>query len=256
MRADEHNLANIRLTAEALRPLLDSLVFIGGSAVGLLVTDVRAQAVRMTSDVDLVAEAHSLSTYHLLETRFRNLGFGNDTSPGAPICRWRKGALIVDLMPTTDVLGFHNRWYALAHQSAEYVSIGDLKIRLIRAPEFIATKLEAFKSRGQGDYLMSHDLEDVLTVIDGREDLLDEVETSDATLKIYLGQEFMKLLATRRFVEALSGHLSSDAASQARLPRLLIRLQKLSEFASDESALDIQLSQAKFKIPAKSPASS
>jgi hypothetical protein len=35
---------------------------------------------------------------------------------------------------------------------------------------FVATKLEAFASRGGGDFLTSHDLEDVLNIVDGREE--------------------------------------------------------------------------------------
>jgi hypothetical protein len=31
----------------------------------------------------------------------------------------------------------------------------------------VATKLEAFLKRGGGDYIASHDLEDIVTVVDG-----------------------------------------------------------------------------------------
>jgi len=32
----------------------------------------------------------------------------------------------------------------------------------------LATKLEAFRGRGKGDHLLSRDLEDVVTLIDGK----------------------------------------------------------------------------------------
>lgn len=47
--------------AEALRPLLDELVFVGGTVAELLVTDRTAPRVRPTDDVDAVAEVASYS---------------------------------------------------------------------------------------------------------------------------------------------------------------------------------------------------
>jgi hypothetical protein len=58
------NLAKIELIAGALGPLRQQLVFVGGCAVGLLITDTAAAPVRATLDVDLVARAPALSEYH------------------------------------------------------------------------------------------------------------------------------------------------------------------------------------------------
>lgn len=40
-------------------------------------------------------------------------------------------------------------------------------IRMVSAPYFLITKLEAFDGRGGGDYLLSHDIEDIIAVLDG-----------------------------------------------------------------------------------------
>ena len=83
----------------------------------------------------------------------------------AVICRWRHGALVVDVMPTdAAVLGFTNRWYAAALAHATWVPLGTRDIRLITAPYFLATKFEAFHGRGHGDVRGSHDLEDIVAV--------------------------------------------------------------------------------------------
>ncbi len=173
---DEANLAILNMAALALGQLCDSLVFVGGCATGLLVTNVRSQPIRVTRDVDLVAQVTSLHEYQLLEKKIAKLGFANDQSTDAPICRWRRGDLIIDLMPSaSDILGFHNRWYPLAVTSANPVQLsGGATIKLISAPVFLGTKLEAFKGRGNNDFMASHDLEDVITIIDGRQPLLDE----------------------------------------------------------------------------------
>lgn len=97
---------------------------------------------------------------------------------------------MLDVMPTDeDVLGFGNRWYHMAVRTAESVQLpSGRSIRLISAPVFLATKLEAFHGRGGGDFLASHDLEDVAVVVDGRPELANEVATCEATLRSYLAE--------------------------------------------------------------------
>jgi predicted nucleotidyltransferase len=113
--------------------------------------------------------------------------------------------VVLDVMPLDqEILGFSNRWYKEAMQAAEVLTINrSLKIRAITAPFFLATKLEAFKGRGRRDHLASHDLEDVLSVIDGRPELLDEVQASSVDLRAYLAVELRALLQDPRFMEAL-----------------------------------------------------
>jgi predicted nucleotidyltransferase len=231
--ADENNLAILATVATALGNLRESLVFVGGCATGVLVTNVRAQPIRMTNDVDLVAHVASKQEYHALERQFEALGFVHDLDADAPICRWRCRSVTVDLMPTEPgILGFHNRWYPLAVESAVAVALpNNLIIKLVTAPVFLGTKLEAFKGRGKGDYMASHDLEDVITVIDGRVTLLEEVIQSPPELRTYLATEIRQLLANRDFMDALPGQLPADRGSQARVPGLISKLRKLSELA-------------------------
>jgi predicted nucleotidyltransferase len=227
----EQNMAILSVVAIAIGSLRDSLVFVGGCATGLLVTNVRAQPIRVTIDVDLVAHVTSRAEYRSLEREFESLGFAHDLTANAPICRWRKNDVIVDLMPTDEsILGFHNRWYEHAIATANSLELPNgLHIKLINAPVFIATKIEAFKGRGNNDFLDSHDLEDVITVIDGRNTLLQEVESSELDLRLYLKHEFSSLLSDPRFTESLHGHLPGDPASQRRVPLLRSRMRALSE---------------------------
>jgi hypothetical protein len=74
------NLSKIELIAAALGPLRDQLVFVGGCAVGLLITDTAAAPVRVTFDVDLVARVSALAAYHGIEKKFAQLGFSRDTT--------------------------------------------------------------------------------------------------------------------------------------------------------------------------------
>lgn len=141
--------------AELLRPLLDQLVFVGGCTTALLVTDPAAAEVRPTYDVDAIAEVTSYSGYVDFSERLRKLGFTEDTSQDAPLCRWRNANTKLDVMPLDEtILGFSNRWYRPAMQFAEFRELkSDLVVGVVTAPYFCATKLEAFKGRGKGDYL-------------------------------------------------------------------------------------------------------
>ena len=222
------NLARLALAAEKLKPLLGEIAFVGGCVTGLLLTDPAASPVRSTLDVDAIVAAGSYVDFTLLEGRLRQLGFHQPHSEGAPICRWLSGDLILDLMPTdVSVLGFSNRWYRPAFENAQAITIAQLDVRVITAPYFLGTKLEAFRGRGRNDFRMSHDLEDIVTVIDGRAELVDEVRVSQVDLRRYLRDAFRELLSNRDFVEALPGHLLPDLASQQRVGLVAERIRKL-----------------------------
>jgi len=230
MGLNDPNRLILSRVARALGDLRESLVFVGGCSTGVLVTTIRAQTIRPTDDVDMVVQATTAREYHMVEASLSERGFAHDMSADAPICRWRYEGIAVDLMPSEkSVLGFANRWYPLAISSAQWVMLeDDLAIRLIAAPVFIATKFEAFHDRGKGDFLMSHDLEDIITVVDGRVSLIEEVKQAPDDLREALALNFRKLLAEDDFLDALSGHLPGDIASQARLTGLIKKLRELA----------------------------
>ena len=80
-------------------------------------------------------------------------------------------------------------------------------IQVITAPYFVATKLGAFYGRGKGDFLSSHDLEDVITVMDGRPTLREEVGSVRVEVRQYIGNQCEGLLASSRFHDALPGYV-------------------------------------------------
>ena len=127
------------------------------------------------------------------------------------------------------VLGLANHWYPLAINTAVAFTLPSQKvIKLIAAPVFIATKLEAFADRGKGDFLFSHDLGDIIAVIDGRDSLADECKHQIPELREYLQLQFVQLIENRAFMQALSGHLPADSAGQSRLPLLEAKLRELA----------------------------
>jgi len=227
------NLELLEIVADRLRPLLAEIVFVGGCATGLLITDLGAAPVRRTYDVDVIAEIVSYAEYALFSERLRELGFDEDAREGAPLCRWQHTGLVLDVMPlNTSVLGFTNRWYADALRDANEIRLrSNLTLRAITAPYFLGTKIEAFRGRGGEDYFASHDLEDFIAVVDGRLSLLDEVEAARAELRRFIGEAVRKLLADSRFLDAMPGYLMPDEASQRRIDDLTRKLRALASFS-------------------------
>ena len=225
------NLELLELATERLRPLLSEIVFVGGCATGLLIDDPGAAPVRGTYDVDVIAEIGTYAEYAIFSERLRALGFQEDATEGAPLCRWKHGELILDVMPLDPaILGFSNRWYPEALEAAEEVQLpAGLTVRAITGPYFLGTKLEAFRGRGHGDYFASHDLEDFMAVVDGRSALFTELETASEGLRTYIGEAVRMLLVEPRFLDALPGYLLPDEASQARIGQLVSKLHKLGE---------------------------
>lgn len=233
-RTQNPNLEIIETAARALGPLCDELVFLGGCATALLITDSGAPPVRVTRDVDTLAEVSTPTEYHNIEKRLRRRGFEVDSSRDAPICRWVGHGIVLDVIPHDErILGFGNIWYESAIRSAiPYTLSSGPSIRLIDPVHFVATKLEAFLGRGEGDFVMSHDLEDVICVLDGRPELEDEIVKSAQEIRRYVCGRLREVLGDPHFLDALPGHLPGDAGSQARLPMLISKLERLAALAT------------------------
>jgi hypothetical protein len=138
--------------------------------------------------------------------------------------------VILDVMPTdTEILGFGNQWYKTAAENAESMELpSGINIQMVSAPYFLVTKLEAFDGRGKGDYLASHDIEDVIAVLDGRPEIVSEVRQSEPELAVELAGRFQGLLREGRFVDAVSGHMPTDETSQARVSKIFSTMKELA----------------------------
>lgn len=212
-----------------LEPVLDELVFVGGCATGLMLTDPAAAGIRPTNDLDAIADVRSYAAYTTLANRLRAIGLKEDTSAGAMAARWRHGDAVVDVTPTDrGVLGFSNIWYAPAVAEAQPITIAGLPVRMVTPPYLIASKLEAFHVRGHADVVTSSDLEDIVLIVDGRPQLLAEIERAGGPVRDFIASEFGALLDNRRFLDSLAGFLPQDRASQARRPLLEKRLRGIA----------------------------
>lgn len=229
-RITNPNIDILELAVEKLGQLVDKMVFLGGCALGLLLTDVGAPPIRFTQDVGVITEVANLTDYYKLSDQLRKRGFHEDTSEDAPICRWKATDIILDVMPTNpDILGFGNQWYQPALEAAEEMELPSGKrIRMVSAPYFMVSKFAAFDSRGGSDYLMSHDIEDIVAVLDGRPEVVEEVRQIVGELRQHLIERFQTLMDNDDFMDALPGHLPPDSGSQERVPIVIERIEAIA----------------------------
>ncbi len=224
------NLELLRAMALALGPLRERLVFVGGCATGLLLTNPAAAGVRPTEDVDAIIEVASLASYHAMQPLLAERGFKQTMADNTPPFRWFWNRMQLDLVPVDGrVLGFANRWYRPGFATAVTTEIAPgVSLRHLNAPHFLATKFEAFNDRGGRDVYLSHDLEDIITVIDGRAELVDELARAETSIRRHVVEQTKALLLHPEMANALPGIV----AQPIRAGIVLERLQSIASLNS------------------------
>jgi hypothetical protein len=224
---------SMRLVAAELQSLQLAFAFVGGCAVRLLVDEPELTDFRPTDDVDVIVEIVTLTQYYDLEERLRGAGFQHDTSEGAPICRWVVRGCRVDIMPIDSrELGMNSQWFREAFESAQLKSLDDeTQAKVITRPMFLATKLAAFHDRGKLDLYGSHDLEDIVTIIDGCKNVVQEVKASPPEVQTYISKNLATIMQHADFDDALFGHLSSVFGGRERAPKVKEKFTAISELA-------------------------
>jgi len=220
------NLALLVGMAQAMGPLCDQVVFVGGCATGLLIDNTKLMDVRPTEDVDAIVEVATLAGYHALAEQLMQRGFKQTMADNTPPFRWYWNRMQLDLVPLDErVLGFANRWYRAGFAAAVQRPVADgLVLRHLSAPYFLATKFEAFADRGQNDVYASHDLEDIMTVVEGRAAMARELAEAGPDVRQHVVAKVKALLGNAAFQNALPGLLSEPE----REPTVTARLSQIA----------------------------
>lgn len=219
----------LAIVAKGLKGLKKRVVFVGGATIELYVASSAPEG-RATDDVDCVVEIASRGKYYALEEELRTLGFKHPMAERAPICRWEYSGISVDVMPTEGkVLGFNNRWYADGMANTRTAELPDgQKVEIFSVSYLLASKIEAFRDRGRGDFMGSRDMEDIITVLDGCPYLKEELGKAPESVRDYLTQRFKEFLGDSRFVDSLQGHIEAVQPRTGRAERVLTLLRDLA----------------------------
>lgn len=223
------NLKMLEFVAQRLGQLNDEVVYVGGCTTALLINDPLSLDVRPTLDVDCIVDVVSLGQYYVFEEKLKAKGFYRSMSDEV-ICRWHCDDIILDVMPTNEnILGWGNGWYQEAIQNKlNYQLNDDLWVTSLTVPYFLATKIEAFKSRGNSDFFGSHDLEDIIVVIAGCTNVVDEINKANDRLKKHLRLFFNELLESDPFIQSLPGYLSDGIITMQRVQAVIEAMRAIS----------------------------
>lgn len=226
------NQAKKRLSVfqEVLSKMPYGFAFIGGSALSLLVTRRGVSDIRVSKDVDVIVDAETKIEYSKIEEYVRKLGFKNDTSEDAPICRWVYMDMKIDLLPVNeDVFRLPSKWFPEAFDSASANNACKKGFNVVSAPYFVALKVEAFEERGEKNFLFSQDFEDVICIFHGRNGLVDEI-LLDRKLAPYLSEKFRGYLADPRLREAVEGFVCNEKNPERQCRRVMDEMTRLARW--------------------------
>ena len=211
------NIAMIEKIAGALGDLKEKMVFVGGSVAELYADFPEVSDIRPTTDVDCFLELHSYLSYSKLEEELRKLGFKEDTTQGALICRKIYQGIKVDFMPDDEnVLGFSNRWYADGIKNKkESVLPNGISIYILSVEYYLATKFEALNSRGSTDIRGSHDWEDIVYIMNNCAELTNAIkQCGNIELVEYLQEQSCKLLKNNNIREIIYSSLPYNSEEE------------------------------------------
>ena len=174
--------------ARVLNRLPQPVVYTGGATISLYLDALSARDMRPTDDVDCVVEVTSQREYYRLSATLRDLGLSEDTSPGAPLCRWLCEGVKLDVMPVDpQVLGFGNRWYERGVADAiDFNLPNGIEIKIFALAYLLASKIEAFGSRGRNQFYFSKDFEDIITLFNGCPNLIAEIAASEVEVRTFI----------------------------------------------------------------------
>lgn len=200
-----NNIDMLQTVAYGLEELKEEMVFVGGAVAELYADDPASSDIRPTQDIDCTIELRSYKEHTELEEDLRTKGFANDTSQGAPICRWIYQDIKVDVMPTDEnILGFNNQWYPGGVDNKISKTLPDGTEIYVFPPEYyLASKFDAHHDRGGNDLRQSQDFEDIIYVLDNCTDILENIRNADESVKSYLKAECERLLENDGLFEGI-----------------------------------------------------
>ncbi len=225
----------IKVVAVALGELNERAVFVGGATVPFYLPEAYLSQARPTEDIDVVMEVIGRNAGTINDEVLREKGFQHDISDGAPICRWVYLGFKVDVMSTdSSAVGFTNHWYKEGAETAIEIISKPVPVKIFSLPYFLASKIVAFRDRGQNDYMSSRDMEDIISLLEVADEALLEniLPQVSQDLRAFLKKEFQMLLSTSDFLDSIPGAVFNRAAASDAAKAVKMRMQRLINLKS------------------------
>jgi hypothetical protein len=120
-----------------------------------------------------------------------------------------------------------SQWFERGFESAKTYELPNNRlIWAFDALHLIAAKIEAYRDRGGDDWMTSRDVEDIVTVLDGRGSIFEELDEDGEVQKFI--REWMSSFSEDELFEVLGTHLG-DYARGGYLHEQLIKVVASTE---------------------------
>ena len=103
-------------------------------------------------------------------------------------------------------LGPTNHWYKIGFENLWTAKAKEQDIKILSAPCYLATKFEAFNNRGS-DYRTSHDIEDIIYVLDNRMNIVNEIANDDLRIANFIKNQLQNISNKDMMQEVLMAHI-------------------------------------------------
>lgn len=225
------SIESVALVATALTNLRTEAVFVGAAILPLYVGPAVALQIRPTRDVDFAFNIGGVAAFQKREGELRDRGFEPDISDEPPLaCRYRVQNIVVDMVSaqTSKAQTFTNEWYRFAFDDPMQATVHGVEINIPSAPVYLATKLEAFFNRGIRDWHASTDLEDIVSLVEGRDELAAEIVDTHPKVRAFVAKSMASLLALPGFRDYLVGAVTQGPGHGVRADLVFRQLQAIA----------------------------
>ena len=203
------NLEMLETVALGFGELIKRVVFVGGATLDLYVTDQAAPESRPLGDIDIVVGVSTLAEFHQLTDDLEQKGFKPKSTTNVHAQSWTYEGIPLHIMPMkSEIMGFYNRWYeeGVFHANSMTLPSG-MQIRIFPPAYFLAAKIDAFEHRGEADFRMSEDFEDILYLLENRPEISQDVARAFYEVRDYIRKAFRKFLRSAELEEGIYNYL-------------------------------------------------
>ena len=218
------NIDTVAQVAEGLKDLKSKMIFVGGAIVSLYTDDPSAEEIRPTQDIDLTTELVTYTDLLNLQDKLSELSIYPDPEAG-DIISYQFNNIAIDIVPGKDGLtGPANKWYSYGFDDIRKTFAKDQEIQIFSPAVFIATKFEAFHSRGS-DFRTSHDFEDIINVLNNCTYIVEDINKAHKDVISYIQKELNVIMKSPLKNELLAAHIHP----YIRKERIVILEEKINK---------------------------
>lgn len=222
----------LETVAKGFGDLLNKVVFIGGVTLDLYVDRYAAFQNRTQGHQDCILGSLALPDYAYWESLLVERGFVKEASIDQYRHRWSyEGFTLQILVREKETLKFDYRWFdeAIFHAQRFPLPSGG-SIKSFSPVYFVAAKIESFLRNGNGDLRTSEDFEDLIFVLDNREQVETEMISAFHEVRTYIQRHFRKFLHDPCLEEGLY-YVLPYGVNEGQVQRVMELMQRIAYYA-------------------------